>query len=95
MEIEIATQALGPGDQVMPLDVLADVLRGALADFDDRRATNERLVEQIALRVAERVAILPAIHAPPAPALLRVRLHRSPEAWVAFERPLLPTPPIR
>jgi 6-pyruvoyltetrahydropterin/6-carboxytetrahydropterin synthase len=99
VEIEVRSPALGEHHVVMDIGALRSIVRQALAAIDysnldehaafpGRTSTSERIAEHVGNQVAEAIAGLPADARPVAPAVLHARLRESPNAWVAFERPI-------
>jgi 6-pyruvoyltetrahydropterin/6-carboxytetrahydropterin synthase len=102
VEVEVSTPELGPHNVVMDIGALRSIVRSALdtldysnldehAAFPGRTSTTERLAAHVADLVAAGLVAVPRDAAPPAPAILRVRLRESPVAWATFER-ALPAP---
>ena len=99
VEAEIRSRALGAHNVVMNLGSLRDIVRRALATIDysnldehaafpNRTSTTERLAQYLADQVADAIAELPEDARPTEPAVLRMRLRESPNAWAVYERPL-------
>src|SRR5512140_2301324 len=99
--VEVRVPQLGPHSVVMDIGLLRSHLRAVLdeldySNLDDHPAfagvvsTTERIVEWIAVRIAERLTSEQLASQSLRGGTLRVIAHESPVAYAAFERPIVP-----
>jgi 6-pyruvoyltetrahydropterin/6-carboxytetrahydropterin synthase len=98
-EVEVLTPALGPHQVVMDIGALGAIVRAALGQLDYRNldehaafagrlSTTERVAEHLGATIGKAIAELAAEARPRPPAVLRIRLRESPDAWASYEAPL-------